>query len=246
MEGEDWVVSSEEASCDDVDVDVDDADGDENYFTAMDMPKLQLRWNDEMGMAEVVENKGGMWRTMGIVRGGKLFSSIEETLFLAERGELSLSDANECPIPLEDIYKKITHGKYGCSWESFEVYKHLRTLGYIIRRHGTQWSVKSTKEKMVPNQNFDEQNIIYKSFDDMSISELNPAFDVYTPNSKFKKSSPGDPSFVLCVISGQPPSKEEIEDLERRCNNIPLKLSHVEHGHVSIFSLNKVELPFLP
>lgn len=259
MEGEDWVISSEEAS----DVDVDD-DDDEQYYTSKNMPKLQFRkhisksrWNDEMKMAEVFENKGGMWRTMGIVREGKIFCSIEETLFLAERGELSLSNANGSPIPLEDIYKKIAERKYGCSWESFEVYRHLRTLGYIVGRHGTRWSVKSTEDrsvsvgegpekKMISNQNFEEPNIIYKLFDDMSVSELKPAFDVYPPSSKFRKSSPGDPSFLLCVISGEPPSKQEIEDLDRRCNSIPLKLCHVEHGRVSFFSFNKVELPLLP
>ncbi|KAK7839438.1 hypothetical protein CFP56_018033 [Quercus suber] len=33
----------------------------------------------------------------------------------------------------------------------------------------------------------------------MHINEARPVFDVYLPNSKFRKSSPGDPSFVICL-----------------------------------------------
>ena len=40
----------------------------------------RIRWDDEMGMAEVVEKKGGMWTTTGIVRGSKIYCSIEETM----------------------------------------------------------------------------------------------------------------------------------------------------------------------
>ena len=42
--------------------------------------KSKARWKDEMGMAEVIEKKGKMWVTTGIVRGGKIYSSLEETL----------------------------------------------------------------------------------------------------------------------------------------------------------------------
>ena len=37
-------------------------------------------WIDDLEMAEVVERKGGMWTSTGIVRRGKIYCSIEETL----------------------------------------------------------------------------------------------------------------------------------------------------------------------
>lgn len=37
-------------------------------------------WNSEIGMAEVVERKGQIWTTTGIVRNGNLYCSVEETL----------------------------------------------------------------------------------------------------------------------------------------------------------------------
>ncbi|CAL5423238.1 unnamed protein product [Camellia sinensis] len=262
MEVEEWASSSGGTS--DSEACVPDTNDEEHYFTSGDIPKLQFRknisrahWDDEMGMAEVVGKKGSMWTTIGIVRSSKIYCSVEETLFLAERGELSLLDADDRSVPLKDIYKKVAEGKSGCCWESFEVYRHLRSLGYIVGRHGIPWTVKSIKNKppsvegtleikVIIDQKFEDLNLVNELFNNIRIDEVRPVFDVYPPNSKFRKSSPGNPSFVLCMTSGHPPSKPEIEDLERQCNGIPLKFCHVEYGRVSFFSFNRVELPVLP
>lgn len=52
--------------------------------------------------------------------------------------------------------------------------------------------------------------------------------------------------FFLNFCSSLPPSKQEISNLEKRCNGIPLKFCNIEHGRVSFFSFNSVELPLLP
>ncbi|KAI7985633.1 Metal transporter Nramp6 [Camellia lanceoleosa] len=182
---------------------------------------------------------------------------LTKAMFLAERGELSLLDADDRSVPLKDIYKKVAKGKSGCCWESFEVYRHLRSLGYIVGHHGIPWTVKSIKNKppsvegtleikVIIDQKFEDLNLVNELFNNIRIDEVRPVFDVYPPNSKFRKSSPGNPSFVLCMTSGHPPSKPEIEDLERQCNGIPLKFYHVEYGRVSFFSFNRVELHVLP
>uniref|UniRef100_A0A5B6Z5S1 tRNA-splicing endonuclease subunit Sen54 N-terminal domain-containing protein n=1 Tax=Davidia involucrata TaxID=16924 RepID=A0A5B6Z5S1_DAVIN len=263
MEVEDW--SSSSGGTSDSEVCLQDLNDGEHCYTSGDIHKLQFRkdiskarWNDELGMAEIVDNKGRMWTTTGIVCRSKVYCSVEETLFLAEAGALHLLDDNDTLIPLKNIYKKVAEGKSGCCWESFEVYRHLKSLGYIVRRHGIPWTMeKSVKSKSVSLQGMPEingvldkesedKNFIIDLFNNMKINELRPLFDVYPPNSKFKKSSPGNPSFVLCLPGGHPPSKPEIEDLERQCNGIPLKFCCVEYGRVSFFSFNKVELPALP
>ena len=47
-------------------------------------------------------------------------------------------------------------------------------------------------------------------------------------------------------VRGYPPSRTEIEALEKQCGGIPLKICLVTEGRVSFFSFNKVELPVLP
>ncbi|PIA45897.1 hypothetical protein AQUCO_01600267v1 [Aquilegia coerulea] len=227
-------------------------------------PKVQFRehvskarWDVELGLAEIIEVKGNMWKSTGIIRGSKLYCSIEETLFLVELEALHLMDANETILSLKNIYEMIAEEKNGCCWESYKAFKHLKSLGYIVRRHGISWTMKSDKScsKLTCSQGNQERNeasakgedniSINNLFRDMQISGLRPAFDVYRPNSKFKKSDPGVPYFVLC-LARDPPSTVEIEDLRRRCNGVPFRICNVEHGLVSFFSFTSIKLPVLP
>ncbi|XP_054781062.1 uncharacterized protein LOC129288485 isoform X3 [Prosopis cineraria] len=213
-----------------------------------------------MGMAEVIEKKGKLWVTTGIIREGRTYCSTEETLYLMELGALHILDNCDMCIPLIDIYRKVAGREDGCCWELFEVYKHLKSLGYIVGRHGVSWSMKDTSKsghKPVAledtgekNQSIDmgsrDEKSLNKLFSEMHINELRPDFDVYLPNNRFRKTSPGDPTFLLHLSRGHPPSREEIEVLENQCGEIPLKISVVEDGRVSFFSFDKVELPVLP
>ncbi|KAL8459477.1 hypothetical protein ACS0TY_036822 [Phlomoides rotata] len=214
----------------------EDSVDDELCYASGEIPKFQFRkekskarWIEEFGMAEVLEKKGKLWITTGIVRDGKTYCSIEETLYLAEIGAQETLDVDDTPLALEDLYIKLAEDKneYGCSWESFEVYRHLKFLGYVVGRHGVPWTMKNVKIK--DNGSLDN-SCITEMFGGLNLVETRPIFDVYPPNSKFKKSSPGNPSFALCIASGHPPSKQEIEDLEARSGGTPLKFCVVEHG----------------
>ncbi|XP_027066001.2 uncharacterized protein [Coffea arabica] len=257
MEAESWANFSETSDSEGC---LDDLNDEENFYASGDIPKLQFRkdvskarWIDDLEMAEVVERKGGMWTSTGIVRRGKIYCSIEETLFLAEIGALYLLDEDNTPFPLKYIYNKVQEKKNGFSWESFEAYKHLKALGYVVGRHGIPWTMKtdssaqdSTDVNERVNGESRENFIITEMFHGMDINEVRPLFDVYPPNSKFKKSSPGTPCFILCLTSVHPLSKQEIEELERCCHGCPLKFCNVDHGRVSFFSFNRLELPTLP
>ncbi|CAN0841141.1 tRNA-splicing endonuclease subunit Sen54, partial [Linum grandiflorum] len=267
MEGPEWESAFVESSDDELYLEEDD-DNEELFDLCGPLKKLQFRseaskarWDEELGMAEVTEKKGKMWITMGIMRSGKTYCSIEETLFLAEIGALHLMDSNNnVQSSLKDIYEMLADEKNGCCWELFEAYKHLKSLGYIVGRHGIPWTMKGVKKaesnSCSSQADFHSNNIddgedsvgITKKMDNLQISDgLKPVFDVYLPNSKFRKTSPGDPNFLLCLVRGSmPPSRAKMEALENECGGIPVKVCHVDHGRVSFFSFEKIELPLLP
>ncbi|KAL0925145.1 hypothetical protein M5K25_003455 [Dendrobium thyrsiflorum] len=216
----------------------------------------RARWDEKLGMGEVVEKKGSMWTTTGIIRNGKLYCHIEEIMFLAERGALHLVGSDDKILSIGDLYKKIAEGKDGCSWGTFEAYRRLKLLGYIIGRHGIPWTMKENNSFISNSQqtisskdgslDLDMEYRISILLKGMQIDGIKITFDVYLPNSKFKKSSPGDPFFLLCVLKASPPSRQEVENVERSCGGIPIKFCIVDHGQVSFFSFDKVTLPVLP
>ncbi|BAT85230.1 uncharacterized protein HKW66_Vig0048700 [Vigna angularis] len=260
MEDNTWGRSSSEDGDDEVYFQ-NASDEEELGFSSGSIPKLQFRnvksksiWNEEMGMGEVIEKNGKMWITTGIVRSGKIYSSIEETLYLMELGALQLLESSGRSISLAEMYEKVAGGKSGCCWELFEVYRHLKSLGYIIVRHGVLWSLKSIKSSHRPaaleiaedSKELIDMGSVQRLFSELRVNDLRPDFDVYLPNSRFRKSSPGDPSFLLYLSRGYPPSRTEIEVLEKQCGGIPLKICLVTEGRVSFFSFDKVDLPVLP
>ncbi|ONM22726.1 uncharacterized protein [Zea mays] len=219
----------------------------------------RARWVEEAGAAEVVENRGKLWLTTGVTRAGKLYYNVEETGFLAEMGALILLNDKDETIGIEDIYGKLAGGNYGCSWDTFQAYKHLKSLGYIVGRFGVPWTMKhgGTHHTIAPQINILEtdqslnrvdgaSNDITKLLKEIQIDGICPSFEVYLPNSKFKKSSPGCPSFLLCLLRGKPPSRVELEAVENNFRGIPLKYAHVDNGRVSFLSFDEVTLPSLP
>ncbi|KAL6845919.1 hypothetical protein ACP4OV_023367 [Aristida adscensionis] len=219
----------------------------------------RARWVEEAGAAEVVDGRGKLWLTTGVSRGGKLYYNVEEIGFLAERGALVLLNDKDETIGMGDIYEKIAGGKYGCSWDAFQAYRHLKLLGYIVGRYGVPWTMKHSDTSNIldrPTNMLDaDQSIdrvdgafgdITKLLKEMHIDGIFPSFQVYLPNSKFKKSSPGAPSFLLCLLRDKPPSRIELETVENKIEGIPLKYCHVDNGRVSFLSFDNVTLPSLP
>lgn len=121
-----------------------------------------------------------------------------------------LLDDCDADISLGDIYIQLANGKSGCCWEQFQAYRQLKSLGYIVGRHGVPWSLKaanrsnecvsskcSSESGLIDMESEDKRSII-GMFNCIQINEAMPVFDVYPPNNKFRKSSPGDPKFIVC------------------------------------------------
>lgn len=130
---------------------------------------------------------------------------------MAEIGALDILNVDNTPLPLSDMYTKVAEDKdkYGCSWESFEVYRHLKFLGYIVGRHGVAWSMKNVNNKTnaqgmeelgsTTDRDSVDNSFIAEMVGNLHLGGTRPIFDVFLPNSMFRKTSPGNPSFMLCL-----------------------------------------------
>jgi len=127
-----------------------------------------------------------------------------------ELGALHLVDSENRSISIIEMYEKVSGRKAGCCWELLDAYRHLKSLGYIIGRHNVAWSLKSIRssQKQVALEGTEESKQIVdmgskvelslsKLFGELKINDLKPDFDIYLPDSRFRKSSPGDPNFLL-------------------------------------------------
>ncbi|XP_009116440.1 uncharacterized protein LOC103841642 [Brassica rapa] len=254
MEEKDWEASS--SSEDEAGFALDD---DEQFHSG---PKLQFRvgsskarWVTELAMDEVEVKRGKLWTTTGVIRSGKTYCFTEEALYLSEIGELQIlgNEDDDVVIPLKGLYEKIAEEKSGCCWETYEVYRYLKGLGYIIRRHGVPWTSKDPavttpsgeEESVCLGECREDKDDVTRLLGDMQICDARAVFDVYLPNSRFKKSSPGEPSFVACFSGDSPPSKEDVKVLQSRVT-APLMFCHVAQGRVSFFSFSSIDLPALP
>uniref|UniRef100_K3Y374 tRNA-splicing endonuclease subunit Sen54 N-terminal domain-containing protein n=1 Tax=Setaria italica TaxID=4555 RepID=K3Y374_SETIT len=225
----------------------------------------RARWVEEAGVAEVVESKGKLWLTTGVTRGAKLCYNVEEIGdFLFEYLSFLVK---ACLLSDETMQ--------GCSWDAFQAYKHLKLLGYIVGRYGVPWTIKNSGscDIIVPPTSVVHNDKSFNRFDDtcsditkllkeMHIDGISPSFQVYLPNSKFKKiiprgnvpfiqpttvsSSNSSSSIGLPVFLNKPPSRVELETVEYNFGGIPLKYCHVDNGRASFVSLDKVALPSLP
>ncbi|CAH2065733.1 unnamed protein product [Thlaspi arvense] len=227
MEGKDWEASF--SSEDEADYAVDD---DEEFHLTGSGPKLQFRvgsskarWVTELGMAQVEVKRGKLWTTTGIVRSGKTFCFIEEALYLSEIGELQImgSEDDDVVIPLKDLH--------GVPWTS-------KDAAAISTPSGEQ-------ESVCAGECTEAKDDVTKLLGDMQLCDARAVFDVYLPNSRFKKSCPGEPSFVACFSGDSPPSKEDIKALQSRVT-APLMFCHIAQGRVSFFSFSSIDLPVLP
>eukprot|EP01018_Ginkgo_biloba_P002613 Gb_33095 [translate_table: standard] len=305
----DWGVS---ADLSDSEFDAgDDEDLESLYFSNV-VPKLQFRkdvsvarWDVRLGVAEVIVMKGRMWTTTGFVRQNKVFCHIEEVLFMAERGALFLLQG-DVGLSVGDIYNLLAEGNYGCTWEFYQAYCHLKSFGYIVGRHNFPWTLKYQKNKPISynlnssegpshecendavDRNFsheenkemllnepecynrilqttttvqpglkgEETVSLESAIENISISRgsggseehkgLKLVFDVYFPNTRFRKSTPGLPDFILSIARDHPPNKCEVQALQTLCGEIPLKFASIECRRINFFSFNSVKLVVLP
>jgi len=82
--------------------------------------------------------------------------------------------------------------------------------------------------------------------DEKNTYNYNIAFDVYEPNTKFRRSNPGTPNYNVAITdfgSSSPPF-QTLQYLIKSCKNIPLRLATVsDSGTVIMFSIARGDVP---
>jgi hypothetical protein len=73
------------------------------------------------------------------------------------------------------------------------------------------------------------------------------AFDVYKPNSNFKKTMPGMPDFLVSIVPfSEPTDFFLLQSIVGHCGTIPLKIATVsESGTVSMFGISDLGVPLI-
>jgi hypothetical protein len=65
---------------------------------------------------------------------------------MVERGALLLLEG-DVSLSMEDIYSLLAEENYGCTWDYYQAYCHLKGFGYIVGRHNCPWTLKSEEYK---------------------------------------------------------------------------------------------------
>ncbi|MCL7025211.1 hypothetical protein MKW94_017773 [Papaver nudicaule] len=178
----DWEEDASDSS-QDSEIDLLDSDEDDHFSIHSSKPKSQLR---------KVESRARWDEDMRMVG------------FMAEQGALVLVDSDDVVLSLK---------KNMYLMDSLQIYKRLKSLGFI-GRHCVKWTLKNDKQHgttptgaedpkdhskiSIAVLGLGERLSITEGLREMRINNhTKPTFDVYLPNNKFKKSSPGEPDFVV-------------------------------------------------
>lgn len=126
-------------------VDPDHNDPDDGGRAALQRDVSVGRWDAEMGMAEITGHRGKLWGGMGVIRNSKLYCHVEEAVYMVEQGSLLLLRSDDTPILRQDVHDLLSASAWPCSWDAYQIFCHLKRLGYIAGRHGTPWSTSRAK-----------------------------------------------------------------------------------------------------
>ncbi|CAM6084126.1 unnamed protein product [Calypogeia fissa] len=129
---------------------MEEVDKDHNRISQDEKATLQRdisvgRWEAGIGMGEIVVKKGKVWGSMGVIRNSKLYCHVEEAVYMVEQGSLLLLRDDGVATPRQEAYDLLVVPSNGYSWDAYQIFCHLKRLGYIVGRHGTPWSTSKAK-----------------------------------------------------------------------------------------------------
>ncbi|XP_076442668.1 uncharacterized protein LOC143281321 [Babylonia areolata] len=113
-------------------------------------------WDSEMKLVNI-EKTAKFWMKMGFANNDRNWLHPEEALFLMEVNCLEVMH-NGVSLSLQEAYSLLLHPSCNISEEEYQVFAHLRRLGYIVLRHAgkldlTQYEMKIGLHKYSKKKN---------------------------------------------------------------------------------------------
>lgn len=200
---------------------------------------------------------------------------LEDVIFLHEQGLIHVEENIHSSLMESRQLYSLLHGPDGLlSLSVYLVYAHLRAQTYRVVRH-TSSRKSLLLELMSKGELSNQMNVTMTTTTDFPPSRqtkivkedlrrdamaatpptmyepgasLTIAFDVYPPDSNFKRSNPGLPSFhvAICSFAQSSPTFGEMQELLLQCGNTPLRIATVaDSGTVVMFGLTDFGVPVI-
>ena len=174
---------------------------------------------------------------------------IEEALFLFERGLLDVYDG-ETKLDSRRLYGMLE--PLNVPLPIYLTYAHLRAQDYRVLRHVSLPDADTDADTDMHVQDDDKRQRLRKEARRTSLLTTlddDPAaiaFDVYKPNTQFRKTNPGIPDYLVSVASYTLPSPTfvELQNLMNSCQGVPLRIATVsDSGVVIMFGVTDYGVP---
>jgi hypothetical protein len=175
---------------------------------------------------------------------------IEEALVLFERGMLEVYNGGT-KLDACRLYGMLE--PLDVPLPIYLAYAHLRAQDFRVLRHVSRDTVQKEDRKRPwqvdnvppPKEAFRTalRTALPVSLDDDPTAI---AFDVYQPNSHFRKSNPGIPDYYVAIASYRLPSPtySQLQALIAKCDGVPLRIATVsDSGTVIMFGVTDYGVP---
>ncbi|CAN9504237.1 unnamed protein product [Ophioblennius macclurei] len=90
-------------------------------------------WKPEEQLVELQTPAGKFWQTMGFSSQGRQYLLPEEALYLMECGNVQVFQ-HDLPLSIQDCYESFLSGGGSVSLQQYQVFGHLKRLGYVVHR----------------------------------------------------------------------------------------------------------------
>jgi hypothetical protein len=170
-------------------------------------------------MAKVLQPRGKIFQSLGIVRGPEQWLFPEEAAFLVDRGSADLLIGGVA-ASVERCFALLLHENV--SMEDFYAYAYLRRLGYHVRRSLAE-PLTTLAIPHPPSR--DQEGVFFR-------------YDVWPPGS-FKRSMPGIPLFRAIIVAFDHPvwTAAQMRRLAIAAEPSTARIIAVERSTVTIFEV---------